>query len=343
VYEPLEEGDWCDTDFDECTLEACLFDGDVLTCELDETTTCNDDNLCTNDYCDHLTGECIFDGLPNEGLRCDDDALCTSGDVCVVDREGCEDAENGPCPGECLGEPETCSEDDDESDCWLPIPYDCDPDDGFCWYTLRDQGTACDDYDACTLNDQCNDVGDCTGDRIPCDDGNPCTVDACVSGECTNVPVSDGMLCDDASVCTVSSECQAGACVGVYWITCDDGEECTDDSCDAVEGCFAIPVANGSACDDENACTLTDVCMTGACVPGAPVVCEAIDTCHDVGVCDPLSGLCSTPSAPERHGLRRRQPVHDRRRMCSGSMWRQPDGVPGAAAVLRARGVRAGR
>ena len=30
-------------------------------------------------------------------------------------------------------------------------------------------------------------------------------------------------------------------------------------------------------------------------ISGAPVVCTALDQCHDAGVCDPGTGLCSDP------------------------------------------------
>ncbi len=45
--------------------------------------------------------------------------------------------------------------------------------------------------------------------------------------------------------------------------TCDDGNVCTDDSCDPSVGC--IHVDNLSACDDGNACTVGDTCQAGAC------------------------------------------------------------------------------
>jgi slime mold repeat-containing protein len=53
---------------------------------------------------------------------------------------------------------------------------------------------------------------------------------------------------------------------------------------------------NGTHCDDGNACTQTDTCQAGACVGGDPVVCTSQDKCHDDGVCDPASGVCSSPA-----------------------------------------------
>jgi hypothetical protein len=52
---------------------------------------------------------------------------------------------------------------------------------------------------------------------------------------------------------------------------------------------------NGSACDDGNACTQTDTCQAGVCTGGNPVVCAAIDQCHDAGACVASTGLCTNP------------------------------------------------
>ena len=55
---------------------------------------------------------------------------------------------------------------------------------------------------------------------------------------------------------------------------------------------------NGTACNDGNACTQADVCASGSCASGSPVVCTAIDACHDVGTCAPATGVCSNPAKP---------------------------------------------
>jgi len=47
---------------------------------------------------------------------------------------------------------------------------------------------------------------------------------------------------------------------------CDDSESCTADSCDEeLRDCSSIPVDDGTACDDEDLCTLEDGCMDGLC------------------------------------------------------------------------------
>ncbi len=43
-------------------------------------------------------------------------------------------------------------------------------------------------------------------------------------------------------------------------VSCDDGVDCTDDSCDPVDGsCVYV-----NTCDDDNPCTV-DICSTGEC------------------------------------------------------------------------------
>lgn len=91
---------------------------------------------------------------------------------------------------------------------------------------------------------------------------------------------------------------------------CDDGGIADGDGCDAlcrVEPCHGCagepsvcaPLANDTPCDDGSACTATDACQSGVCAGTDPVTCSALDQCHDVGVCDPLTGLCSNPAKDE--------------------------------------------
>jgi hypothetical protein len=82
-----------------------------------------------------------------------------------------------------------------------------------------------------------------------CDDGDPCTADACdpLVG-CSN----EGVTCDDGDPCTADSCDPVDGCS--YASACDDGDPCTDDSCDA-SGCQHEPVvcAPGSVCVPEAA------------------------------------------------------------------------------------------
>ncbi len=69
---------------------------------------------------------------------------------------------------------------------------------------------------------------------------------------------------------------------------CDDGNPCTDDTCDFQLGC--VNTYNSAPCDDGNACTANDTCQEGVCVgvpaaaDGAPCddgnPCTSADACH---------------------------------------------------------------
>ncbi|MBW2995161.1 hypothetical protein KY312_02320 [Candidatus Woesearchaeota archaeon] len=77
---------------------------------------------------------------------------------------------------------------------------------------------------------------------------------------------------------------------------CNDGNECTDDACDAGT-CVSIPnVAN--ACDDGNPCTLNDICTEAAECIGTEKICNDANECT-VDMCDSMSGGCiHTPLPP---------------------------------------------
>jgi outer membrane protein assembly factor BamB len=67
---------------------------------------------------------------------------------------------------------------------------------------------------------------------IPCDDGDACTVDSFVSGQCQHVAVN----CADQNLCTVDA-CSplTGQCTHAP-ANCDDGQVCTADTCDPATG-----------------------------------------------------------------------------------------------------------
>ena len=91
----------------------------------------------------------------------------------------------------------------------------------------------------------------------------------------------------------------AGAAECKHNSDCADGDACTIDRCiKPAKVCRHIPVQNGQSCNDGSACTIGDTCQSGACT-GAPVVCTASDQCHVAGQCDPSTGVCSDPPAPD--------------------------------------------
>ena len=162
-------------------------------------------------------------------------------------------------------------------------------------------GTACNDANACTQTDACQ-AGVCTG-------SNPvvCAVDQChtagtcntSTGVCSAPPSkADGTACNDGNACTQTDTCQAGVCTGSNPIVCAADQCHTVGTCNTGTGVCSAPSskADGTACNDGNACTQTDKCQVGVCTGSNPVVCVASDQCHAAGTCDTGTGVCSHPS-----------------------------------------------
>ncbi len=77
---------------------------------------------------------------------------------------------------------------------------------------------------------------------------------------------------------------------------CDDGNNQPGDCCSPV--CTIEPP--GSSCQGNNACDQTFTCdATGHCVGSNEITCLPLDQCHDAGVCDQQTGLCSNPNKPD--------------------------------------------
>ncbi|MSQ84476.1 MAG: hypothetical protein EXR77_16615 [Myxococcales bacterium] len=303
-----------------CTIgDSCADKG----CKAGAVTNCDDKNLCTDDACDSKTGKC---GVVNNSAACSDDNACTTGDVCTTgackpgvatvcdDKNLCTDDKCNPATGACAvtNNTATCS---DGNAC--TVGDICAT--GTC---KAGANKVCDDKDGCTL-DVCNKTtGACSASPIvgcggnckvvaDCDDKNACTTDACTSGKCANAV--NTLACDDKDGCTVNDVCNAGVCKPGTKKPCNDGNLCSDDSCDSVTGdCKATN--NILPCNDNNACTLSDVCAGGVCAPGAPMNCDDKNPCTTgdtcklgacvVGipvVCDDKNG-CTTDSCDKLTG-----------------------------------------
>lgn len=98
--------------------------------------------------------------------------------------------------------------------------------------------------------------------------------------------------CDDGDACT-NDTCDAGlGCVNTP-VTCNDSNACTDDTCDPATGCVFTTVPDGTFCSDGDACTEDDACSGGVC-QGVPIVCDDDNECTADG-CDSGSGCDFTP------------------------------------------------
>jgi len=302
-----DDGDACSLG-DHCAKGACLSS---------VQTNCNDANPCTKDLCDPDFG-CFFEPTPGP---CSDGNSCTAPDECLDGLCGpgpavsCDDfnpctADNcapafgcthSPVAAEC-NDGNACTLNDYCSNgaCTSKGAPNCD-DSNVCtddaclpeWGCKTFPNSApCDDKNACTLGDTCSDSECAPGKEMDCDDGNPCTDDLCLPASGC-VHSANNAACTDGDPCTVTDKCFQGSCVGSGPLNCDDANPCTTDVCVPKAGCDSSP--NSYACDDGNPCTLSDKCIAGACVPGAPLKCDDKNICSDDS-CDPASGCTFTPN-----------------------------------------------
>ena len=169
---------------------------------------------------------------------------------------------------------------------------------GACQKVAVNEGAGCDDGKQCTSNDSCQ-LGVCTGPQNPCPASDPCHVGTCdlVSDTCVEMPGNDGAGCVDDDACTLNSTCSGGVCAFGSPLDCSflDGT-CSVGACDPMLGCYATPQNDGTACNDSLFCTVTDVCLGGACV-GSGDPCNGGMTCL-VGNCSENFDTCNSVPAP---------------------------------------------
>jgi hypothetical protein len=255
----------------------CLSDGSNgsfcgAACELGSATcpagyTCQPVNGVSNPQCRPDSGVCtcsaqaVQDGAKTTCSQTNSDGTCTGQRTCLEAGLSLCDAPT-PAAESCNGVDDDCNgkTDDVGSACSNVNAI------GAC----KGKFTGCKDGVAlCSaptpVAETCNGKDDnCDGfiDEGLCDDGNPCTTGICGSdGSCGQIPDS-GAACDDGSVCSSSDVCVSGKCQGTA-IDCDDGNPCTDDSCDLANGCTHTN-AEIACADDGNSCTI-DACVNGAC------------------------------------------------------------------------------
>ena len=284
-----DDGDGCTADFlladgscehigcddgDPCTVDACNpFVGESGFCYA-YAKDCDDREPCTLDACDPGTGACAHEALL-DGTSCEDADLCTDADLCQAGVCGgaavdCDDSD--PCTtdvclpaiGVCDHGPGAC--DGDEDGDGVADGIDCAPTDPLGYPGAPER---CND-----LDDDCDGAVDeglrCCDLDTDCEDGNPCSGDRCLDGECHRFYMPDGTVCaDNGMPCSVGSVCVFGTCWGGAPVDCDDGDACTADRCEPLSG----------ACVSEPLCDCPEGCVDGVCAPPSldPVTPAALD------------------------------------------------------------------
>ncbi len=317
-----------DTDGDGVTDEAdvCCNTPLGIPVDADGRPVADLDEDCDVDLEDHALLAASFTGpmapLPGNGTPCDDGDGCTTGDVyvcgvCVGGAVVCDDGlpctldACNPLGGACTHEPSpsTCAiggacffdgQNEPGNTCSV-----CDTGTSQTSWSDAADGSPCTDGDACTISDVCI-TGACVGAALDCDDGEACTVDSCVGGTCehelSGCECVDATDCNDGVACTFDT-CVAGLCFHdasgcdcAVDADCNDANACTIDTCDASLTCQYAP-NDGAACDDGDVCTVSDMCIAGACA-GVAMNCDdgiacTVDVC-EFGTCinDPSGCGC---------------------------------------------------
>jgi len=229
---------------------------------------------------------------------------CAGQRVCLADGEPGAPAGGGltdcsgaaPIAEACDGVDNDCDGQTDEAACddGQPCTKDsCEPATGCVNAPMVAQ--PCDDGDACTSGETCDDQGVCAGLPKDCDDKQACTKNTCdpKTGGCAFPPLGDGDACDDGDGCSVGETCTGGKCAGGVAKDCADKNPCTADACDKAAGqCSNKPVADGGACEDGDLCTENDTCTAGQCSAGKAKDCGGGNPCVNAS-CDGATGQCA--------------------------------------------------
>lgn len=163
----------------------------------------------------------------------------------------------------------------------------------------------------------------------PCVPSSTCTsavFDATLQ-KCVETSLADGTSCDPQTACVIDATCQAGRCIGAPR-SCDDGNRCTIDVCNATLGCEFLPAPP---------CPGDGKCMQGVCDPLngcglSPVddgtTCGTLQTCRAVEIC--IEGECVVRDPPDGYACANASPCQERGVCVNDVCVRPPPSVLGA-------------
>ncbi|HEY8208257.1 MAG TPA: tenascin-X [Myxococcaceae bacterium] len=164
-----------------------------------------------------------------------------------------------------------------------------------------------------------------TGKPIPpCPVAVTCTEETFdpIAEHCVRHTLPNGSGCDPHNACVTGARCDQGVCRGAP-VACDDGDACTIDVCNPLDGCHALPATpcpgdgrcqlgrcdsklgcvleqapDGTLCELDPTCDAARICITGACVVRDPpdgFVCKKATPCQEEGRCQ--GSTCVVPPA----------------------------------------------
>ncbi len=227
-----------------CTTDQdCLNAGLCEKCKASSGKCNSNDAIPSGSVCRPSAGSCdVQETCNGTDLTCPTDGFSSSSTVCrAAVAGGCDVAEN------CTGSGATCP-----TDAFVAVGTEC----------RAAVAGGCDVAESCTGIATCPTDAFVAAGTACTADSNECTDDECDgSGTCAHN--NNTVSCNDSDACTTGDTCSGGSCVGGAPTNCDDGNGCTDDSCNSSTGC--VNTNNTASCDDGDACTTPDTCSGGVC------------------------------------------------------------------------------
>ncbi|MDX1776637.1 MAG: hypothetical protein R3297_08640, partial [Desulfobulbales bacterium] len=146
--------------------------------------------------------------------------------------------------------------------------------------------------DPCSSQPPPGEDGDLQGDGGLDNDGDLIYDEA--DPDCAEPECLEDADCDDLLFCTGVETCVDGVCVAGTPVDCNDGVDCTEDTCDEdADACVHTP--NDGFCDDSDVCNGQETCdPVNGCQSGTPLDCDDGDLCTIDG-CGPLVGCVYDP------------------------------------------------